>query len=582
MSATRKGGEFVCDTLVSLGVRSVFAIAGASHTHVLAALQKNDVSIISNRHETGAVGAADGYARVSGKLGVALIIAEQGLPNAMCGIASAYHACSPVLVLIARLPSSWTESQSEWDADKHDLVSGVTKWARTVPSAERLSEYVWTAAKAAQSGRRGPVALTIPVELLAQPVSAPLHNGGAAPAISHPSCAAGDAVVAAKLIANAERPLIVAGAGARWAGASGPLQKLHDEFGIPVLGNGLGRGLVPENWKTSFSWPFGQLGAKHADCVIVAGARLKQRLGFGLPARFSPSAKFIQIDLHAEELHRNRPADVAFHGDAAATLTAIVDALGRQSPQPKFESTWLRDHLQERFDKVREEKARSGERVHPLVLGEALQKFAPDDLIYVGDGADIQAWLYNVIAIREAPGHLDHYPMGAMGIGMPLAVGAAVAARDGDGRRVVLVTGDGSFGFYPAELHAAARANLPLVVIIANDGAWGSEFHEQKTSTGKTFNTELGYHRYEKIAEAFGCESHFVAEPSELEPALERAFAATGPVVVNVVMDQNAGAALRKTPILKTIVFDDLASSQKSFGTPGDSDDTGEGTSGLI
>jgi acetolactate synthase I/II/III large subunit len=203
MSANLTGGMVVSRALARYGVRTVFAVAGASHSFLLDALERDGFEIISSRHESGCVGAADGYARVTGKLGVALIIADQGTPNAINGIATAFHACAPVLVLIARLPNSWTEAESEYDSAKHPLVDSITKWARTVPAAERLAEYVDTAAKRALAGRRGPTVLQVPQEYL----QATLPNAGsaaqAAPQLSRAAADPAAIEAAAALLAAA-------------------------------------------------------------------------------------------------------------------------------------------------------------------------------------------------------------------------------------------------------------------------------------------------------------------------------------------------------------------------------------------
>jgi thiamine pyrophosphate-dependent acetolactate synthase large subunit-like protein len=160
--------------------------------------------------------------------------------------------------------------------------------------------------------------------------------------------------------------------------------------------------------------------------------------------------------------------------------------------------------------------------------------------------------------------------MGAMGVGTPLAVGAAAAAREISIQRreplrpVLLTTGDGSFGFYPAELHAAAQAGLKLVCVVGNDGAWGTELHSQAKAIRRTINTELGYARYDLVGQGFGCHGEFVQTPAELRPALERAFAQNGPSVVNVIIDRAAGAQLKTEPLAQMIMFDDLASNLRA------------------
>ncbi len=208
--------------------------------------------------------------------------------------------------------------------------------------------------------------------------------------------------------------------------------------------------------------------------------------------------------------------------------------------------------------------------MHPLELGRELARLLPENAIVVGDGADIQNWMYGALRVRRAPGFLDHYPMGAMGMGTLLAVGAAAAARElalADGsplRPVLLTTGDGSFGFHPAELHAAAQAGLKLICVVGNDGAWGTELHGQLGAIQRSINTELGFLRYELVGIGFGCHGEFVQQPAELDAALDRAFGYNGPAVVNVLIDRESGAQIKRDALARMILFDDLASNLKS------------------
>ena len=492
-----------------------------------------------------------------------------------------------MLVIIAKLPNSWTEAEAEYDNVKHPLVGTITKWARTVPAAERLAEYVDVAAKRALSGRPGPVVLQIPQEYL----SATLADFGAAalPAPELARAAADPAQIAraAELLAGAQRPLIIAGAGAALGnaafgiGGAGPasrscslaLTDIVRDCHIPIAGNGLGRGVVAEDWERSFNWPLMQIAAKDADVVCVVGARLKQRLGYGLPPRFSSEAKFIQIDIDGNELSRNRRIDVPIVADtglASAQLRTALQSLQKKRPVSPKRADWLHHALRDRLKYLDEVEHGSHSEVHPLVLGRELQRMLPADAIIVGDGADVQNWMYGALKVNQAPGFLDHYPIGAMGVGTPLAVGAAAAAHEmavasGSAvRPVLLTTGDGSFGFYPAELHAAALAGLKLICVIGNDGAWGTELHGQLQTIDRSINTELGYARYELVGAGFGCHPEYVGTPAELKPALVRAFAAAGPSVVNVKIDRSAGAQIKSDARAQMIMFDDLASNLKA------------------
>lgn len=569
------GGMVVSQALGRYGVRSVFALAGASHTYLLDALQQDGWQIYSHRHESGCVSAADGYARVTGQLGIALIIADQGMPNAINGIATAFQAGSPVLILVARLPNSWTEAESEYDNLKQPLVSSISKWARTVPSANRLAEYVDTAAKRALSGRPGPVVLQIPQEYLGETV-APETSLSARPApASRPAPDAGAIREAAQRLYRAKTPLLITGAGATQSDAAEIIARLAKDFSLPIAGNSLGRGLVAENFVTSFNWPYMQYVAHQADVVCVLGSRLKQRLGYGLPPRFARDATFIQVDIEAEELSRNRRVEIPIVADVRLACEALyreLEALRAADPTHAdsinpARHNWVYQALAPRrqaLDALRASVKPAAGTLHTLQLGDRLAAKLPDDAIVVGDGADIQNWMYASLAVKRNPGFMDHYPMGAMGVGTPLSVGAAAAAKEisqtrtKNLRQVVLVTGDGAFGFYPAELHAAALAGLKLIVIIGNDGAWGTELHGQLAILGRSVNTELQHLPYEKVAEGFGCRGEAVTELAQLDSALERAFTADGPYLLNVHIDRHAGALLKTEPLVRMILFDDL------------------------
>lgn len=564
-----KAGEFIAATMAASGVRSVFAVAGASHTHLLDALDREGVRIVSSRHESGAVSAADGYARVRGVPGVALVIADQGLANAVGGLAAAFHANSPVLLIVAATPGAYTESAAAIDAGKLDLVAGISKWSRTVTQPARIVDYLRTALAQATSGRPGPAVLVIPAELLNADIGE--ATPAKLPAVAPPAPDHVAIQEAAALLAAARKPLAIAGAGAACGSATRGLWRLANELGVPVAANGLGRGALPEDGERSFSWPFAQIAAHEADCVLVVGSRLTQRMGFGLPPRFSPQARFIQVDVHAEESHRNRAIDVFLHAAAGPALEALCDTLAAAKPNPA-RADWLARSLAPRRERVAAIATTPVTTIHPLRLGRMLMERLPADAVYVGDGADIQSWMYGVISIRRERGFLDHYPMGSMGIGTPLAVGAAAALADaaresGDSRPppVVLVTGDGSLGFLPAELHAAARARLRLVVIVGNDGAWGTEVHEQQRAIGRTINTELGVLPYERVAQGFGCIGLRAESEAELGSALDEAFAADGPVLINAVIDPAAGAQLKADPLLRMILFSDLADGQRAL-----------------
>ncbi len=568
------GGQVIIRTLKKTGIKTIFCLSGTAHTHLLFAAQDEKFRIVSGRHETATVAAADGYARVSGKVGVALIKADQGLPNALTGIITANLACSPVVVIVSLTPENTLEADGAGDNDQLHLAKGICKWARTVPTADRLAEFVDTALRHATSGRPGVAVLGVPqqfegaaVEYIEQAKEehlAPVRSGPSAESIAQ----------AVSLIANAKRPLIVAGTGAALSGAGATLRHLARTYKLPVFGGNLGRGLVPEDLKLGFSWPLAQVAAKDADVVLFVGTRLSQRLGYGLAPRFAADAKFIQIDVEAKEIGRNRAVDVAIASDAKLALDALSAALAAKNYAGVGEPAWVNKAMEVRMARIDELGRGDAAPIHPYRMGRDLMAQMPENAIYVGDGADIQNWMHAILRIKSERAFMDHYPLGSMGIGTPLALGAAAASREiaedtGEAERpVVLVTGDGSFGFYCAELNGAALAGLKIVCLISNDGGWGTEKHGQMNAMGRHINCELGQCDYHLIAHTFGLKGERIEKPEDIAPAIRRAFAADQTTVLNVITDPAAGIVRKQDPRVQTIAFEDIVSSQKKHYTP--------------
>jgi acetolactate synthase-1/2/3 large subunit len=570
-----KGGEIIAQSLHKHGVTSVFSLAGTAHTYLLQALDPLGIDVISTRHETATVLAADGYARTSGRTGVGLIKNDQGLPNAMTGICTANAACSPVVVLSSLSPASSIESGG--DHHELDIVKPVAKWVRIVPSPDRMAEYLAMAFHQASSGRQGVAVLGIPQEFQGFTVAAgeiPVH-----PVARPPAIAAEDAAALVDLVLKAKHPMIVVGGGALASGAGPILQHLAKTYDIPVVGNSHGRGLVPEDNRHGFSWPLAQVAARHADLVIAVGIRMTQRMGYGLPPRFSKTATFVQIDIQPEAIGRNRPVDFPILADAASTLEALSNGLAAKGFKGFGSTQWVNDAMSARVQRIDELGRDPQAEIHPYQIGRTLQELLPPDAVVVGDGADILNWLHGVYFVKHPRCYMDHYPFGSMGVGTGLAVGAAVALREEartsgkPARPLVLLTGDGAFGFYCAELHSLAHAGLPITIIIANDGAWGTEHHGQLRALGTSFNCLLGKSDYHYIGQAFGFETRKVSASSEVRDTVQWALGqstlgAGGRTLVNILTDTEAGKVRKSDPRVQTIAFEDLASSLKVLSTP--------------
>ena len=575
ITATLTGGQVMSLTLKRSLVKTIFCLGSSSHTHLLHALEQEGLTVIPTRHETATVAAADGFARVTGKVGVALIKGAQGLPNAMSGICTAQYACSPVVVIASLNPRSGIESHAEVTNDPLDMVKPFAKWVRSVPDKSRLGEFIDEAVRQASNGRPGVAVLGVPSDFEGAAVhrfdieKKPLLIRCSAPMPDQKAIEA-----AADLICRAKRPIVLAGTGAALSGAGPGLRKFSQIFNIPVMTNALGRGLVPEDLTLGYSWPLAQIAAKEADVVLCLGIRLTQRLGYGLVPRFRPDAKFIQVDILPEEIGRNRHIHIPMVGDARLAIEMLHSALNKRKAQPQNSTEWVNRSLQARMARIEEIGYDEGPPIHPYRIARDLMHCLPENAVYVGDGADIQNWMHAVLRIRSERAYMDHYPLGSMGVGTPMALGAAAGVRElaqhsGQPERpVVLVTGDGAFGFYSSEFNSAALAGLKFICIISNDGAWGTEKHGQIKILGKSHNCELGHCDYHLVARAYDCNGERIENPSDFAPALKRAFQARRPTVLNVITDPMAGAVRKNDPLVQTVVFEDLANSLKKQYDP--------------
>lgn len=572
------GAQLILRALKKYDITTAFCLAGTAHGHLLQEMAKEKISIISGRNESATVGEADGYARVTGKLGVALINAEHGLPNAMTGILTANEACSPVLVLLTMPYGNRSDAEGGYPSNVLHMVSPFVKYCQLVPNVDRLQEYIEVAARHALSGRPGVAVLGIPSGFQGQAVDYAEGINPPLTASPAPVPDSGAIADAAQIIAKAKRPLILAGSGAALSGAGAALRKFTKAYNIPIFANALGRGLVPEDNALSFSWPLANMSAAPADVVVVVGMRLTQRMAYGLAPQFHKKAKFIQIDIEPEKIGRNRPIHVSVAGDAKGAIELLHKALRKLKVEPKAAPKWIRKGLKPRLDRIAElAKSPKGGAIQPFDMARAVTEHMPKNAIYAGDGADTQNWMHGFLCVRTERSYLDHYPTGCMGTVLPMAVGAAAASKEEAAenqtkpRPVVLVTGDGAFGFYCSEINGAVQAGLPLVIIICNDGAWGTEKHGQVIQLGEVVNCELGHCDYQLIGEAYGALGLKVEDPAELDAVIKKAFKAAndGPVVVNVnvIVDGMAGLARKKEPVIQTIAFSDLLAGQKAqFG----------------
>jgi len=552
------GADLMARAVERQGVRTVFGLPGHLESF-FGALERRGIRLIHMRHESPVVIAADAYAQTRRSLGVACVTSGPGLANAVGGIASAYDAGSPVLIFAGRNPIRMLDARPQQELDHVRLVRSITKWAQVVHDPSRLGEYIEMASRIALSGQPGPVLLEIPRDVAGGEANDDIAEQSLGPVVrAHPPAApSADIDRAVALLEGARRPLIVAGAGAYWAHAGEAIGRLSRDFGIPVLLQGPSRGLLPEDMRTVFPWPIGSIAAREADVVILAGCRMAGAIGFAAPPVFAADARFIQIDNEAEEIGRNRVVEAPVASDCKSAIEGIAAALSKRAAAQRNPG-WVAKAIEPRLARI-DQTGRSEEgEVHPLRIARELAQHMPENAIFVGDGANCNSFFKAILKVQHSPGFIDHEPFGAMGVGLPHAIGAVAALQeDGIERPVFLGTGDGAIGQYLGELATASLHNLPIFIVVANDGSWGSSRNITLRLFNGTYGVDLNQSRYDLVAEGLECHGEIARTPSEVGPAFSRAIAAVKQgktALVNVLVDRNSGTD-RRDPLLQTITF---------------------------
>ena len=539
--ATSTGAQLLARMLKAEGVRHLFTLCGLHIAPIYAACVEEGISIVDTRHEQAAAHAADATARLTRGVGVCAVTAGPGVTDALTGIANAYAANSPVLLLGGAAPTFNAGKGSLQEMEQVDLFTRITKWSDRVPAPDRVPTYLARAFRTMLSGRPGPVFLEVPWDVLsngADDEEAKLPTGyrTRARVQSDPVFVSR----AARLLERAERPAIIAGSSIWWDDAPEALAQLADRTGAPVYLNGAGRGALPPDHSNFFTHTRKDaLG--EADVVVVAGTPLDFRLGYG--AGFAQDAKIVQIDADASEIGRNRAVEVGLTGDSRSVLGQLAEALPRGRPG----GTWL-EHLREREAK-KAERQRAFEQsdqvpIHHFRLAKELDEVAraAGDPMFVADGGNWVAIAAKVIRLQKPGRWLDPGPLGCLGVGAPFALTAKLLHPS---RPIFVIQGDGSFGLNGMDFETAVRFHLPMVCVVGNDASWGQIRLPQLEFFGpeKSPATLLAPTRYDKVVEALGGYGEHVEEPSRIRPALERALASGKVACVDVRLDPAAPAA---------------------------------------
>jgi acetolactate synthase-1/2/3 large subunit len=534
------GGHLVARTLRQAGVSHVFTLCGGHILPIYDGCLTENVAVIDVRHEQAAAHAADAYARLTRGVGVALVVPGPGVTDAVTGVANAYAARSPLLLIGGAAPLGLRGLGALQETEQVALLKPITKGAWSVAETRQIPEVLASAIRTALAGRPGPVFVEIPVDLLMTTIEdrlAPIPTG-----YLHRTHGAADADALGRLealLARAERPVVMAGGGVYWDDASKSLAAFAERTGAPVFMNGAGRGALGTDHPNAFfqtrAWALG-----HADLVLVLGTPLDFRLGYGRPPTFAEDTKVVMIDVDPVELGRNRPLELGLAADIDVVLRQLTDA----PPKGRVAATapWLgelRRREREAREKLEKLAATDQTPISHYRWAREIARAVTRDTIVVGDGGDVVNCAAKFVPVDRAGQWLDPGPLGCLGVGPSFALAAKLVRPD---QRVLLVSGDGAFGLNGMELETAVRFGLPFTCVIGNDGGWGQIRSPQVSFFGESraVATSLPTTRYDRMAEALGGRGAFITEPREIGPALAKALASDEVWCLNVALDPEA------------------------------------------
>ncbi len=532
------GSYLVARTLKEEGVDHLFYLMGGPNYEIVNNSEDLGIRTVDFRHEQAAAMAAHAYARVKRVPGVTTSASGPGTLNLLTGIYNAFVDAAPMVTLGGAGPLRDVYRDGFQEVDLPDIFASVSKSVIRPTDPARFPEHISTAFRVAMDGRPGPVYVECNEDVLygqvdEDGVPKPTRGGDVSPPGADPDQISN----AVKILSEAKRPLLLAGSGPWWSGAWEELQAFVDRTGIPFYTTPIARGLIPEDHEVSF--PAARSTAfRETDAVLVVGTRFNWIMTFG--RRISERAKIIQIDIHGSEIGHNRSVDIGIVADAKSAMRQINCEISRTGMKSMIDSDWvsyLRDVENNRKERSAPLENSDQVPIHPLRLCKELREVMDRDAILTVDGNEILHYGRQSIPTYE-PGHrLNSGATGCMGVGLPFAIGAKLAKPD---KQVVSLHGDGSLGMNIQDFDTAVRYKLPMVIVVSNNEGWTARV-EGIRKPGR----ELGWTKFDAIAEALGGYGEEVREPRDIRPALERAFDAGVPAIVNVHTDPTARALSR-------------------------------------
>ncbi len=533
------GGSLLAQALRKAQVEKVFALHGGHLDALFRGCKEQGIELIDFRHESSAGHAADGYARVTNKLGVCVVTAGPGFTNAISAITNAQLDSIPVLFIVGAPPlREALTNELQGSIDQIAMITPSTKWAYRVTNTERIPDVTAMAIRQAMTGRRGAVLLEVPIDVLHMSAHTslitPMADASNRP---RPQAAQVEIDAAIALLQKAQRPAIIAGVDAAHARCSAALAEFASLAQIPVFMTARGMGLLPADHPLNAhqAGNIAMLAENKPDVVVLLGQRMGLRLGGRGGAIVPHGAKLIQVHSDAAEIGRIRQVDVAMAADCDAVCEQLFEAaLKTQWPD---RAAWVQRAVQVQHQVANHYPDTQGPRgVHPFHAVKAVAQAMGTDAIYVLDGGEASSWAAHHVHINN-PGHMiGQGYLGCLGTGPGHAIGAQIAQPQ---KRVVQITGDGAMGFHIGEFDIMARRKLPIVTVILNNTVWGMSLHGQQILYGADYDaiSKLGGTHFAQIAQAFGCYAERVEHIDEVLPAMQRALDSGRPACIEIMTD---------------------------------------------
>ena len=538
------GYHLVVDALKLNGVRTIYGVVGIPITDVARVAQASGVRYIGFRHESDAGHAAAAAGFLTKRPGICLTVSAPGFLNGLVALANATTNCFP-MVQISGSSERHLVDLSRGDYEELDQLSAAKPFAKAAYRVNRVEDIgrgIARAIRTAVSGRPGGVYLDIPAAVLGEIIDA--ATGGASlrrvvdPAPRQlPAPEAVDRAI--DLLANAQRPLVVLGKGAAYAQADKEIRAFIEATGLPFLPMSMAKGLLPDNHPQSAA-KARSLALRRADVVMLVGARLNWLLGHGESPQWNPAAKFIQADIEPTELDSNQPIAAPLVGDIGSVMQALIERT--QPDQVRAPAAWQRELAERSAQNIAKMSQRLEADPHPMQFYGALRAIRDvlhenPNVLVVNEGANALDFARNVIDMSVPRHRLDSGTWGVMGIGMGYAIAAAVES----GAPVVAIEGDSAFGFSGMELETICRYQLPIVVIVLNNGGVYRGDGRNTVSTDPSPTTLMLNARHDRLIEAFGGKGYQVTTPAQLTIALTGALMSGRPALIDCVIDPADG-----------------------------------------